>query len=119
MSTRQRFESVEAYFASTTPEVRGILEEIRTIIERRVPEATATIAYQMPAFRLGRIFIYFAGFKKHIGIYPPVQGDAPLTTELLPFRGEKGNLRFPLDRPMPYELIGRVADALAQQSSTR
>ena len=60
-------------------------------------------------------FLLFRAFKKHIGIYPPVKGDKSLQEAVLPYRGEKGNQRFPLDRPMPYELIGRVASALARE----
>ncbi len=82
-----------------------------------VPEAVETISYQMPAFRLKRIFFYFAAFKKHIGVYPPVSGDDDLMQALLPYRNDKGNLKFPLDQPMPYDLIGRVAEALARQHS--
>ncbi|MBI4985982.1 MAG: hypothetical protein HZC24_11765, partial [Rhodocyclales bacterium] len=69
----------------------------------------------MHAFRGKRIFFYFAAFKKHIGIYPPVSKDAALIGELEPFRGEKGNLAFPLDQPLPAELIGRVAVALHRE----
>ena len=72
---------------------------------RREPEK---ISYKMPAFTLDGDLIYFAAFKKHVGIYPPVRGDAKLNKELSRFRGEKGNLKFPLDEPIPYELIGRL-----------
>ena len=117
MSQRPKFASIDDYLATVSPDVRSILEEIRKIIKRTVPAAEETISYQMPAFRLGRTFIYFAAFKKHIGIYPPVEGDDELTEALLPYRGEKGNLKFPLDQPMPYDLIGRVVEALSQQYS--
>ncbi len=119
MSSRPAFGSMEEYFASARPEVRGILEEIRGIIERTVPGAEAAISYGMPAFRTDHVFIYFAGFKKHIGIYPPVVGDDSLSTALLPYRGEKGNLKFPLDQPMPYDLIERVVRALAPRNKDR
>jgi uncharacterized protein YdhG (YjbR/CyaY superfamily) len=69
----------------------------------------------MPAFRDKRIFFYFAVFKKHIGIYPPVSRDAALIRELEPFRGEKGNLSFAHHQPLPIELIGRVAVALHRE----
>ena len=62
----------------------------------------------MPAFTLDGDLIYFAAFKKHIGIFPPVRGDESLSKELSRFRGEKGNLKFPLDQPIPYALIRRV-----------
>ena len=73
----------------------------------------------MPAFKLDRVFFFFAAFKTHIGIYPPVKGDPALQKELLPYRGEKNNLKFPLDEPIPYELIGRVAVALSRERTER
>src|SRR4051794_24048365 len=103
---------------SVPAEVQGILEEIRRIIKAEIPAATETISYRIPAFKLDRVFIYFAAFKKHIGIYPPVKGDGDLQEALLPYhgeRGEKGNLKFPLEQPMPYDLIRRVALALSRE----
>ena len=115
MSPRPKFATIDEYVDSVPTGVREILEEIRRTIAGAVPGAKETIGYGMPAFRSDRIFIYFAAFKKHIGIYPPVRGDAKLDAELLPYRGEKGNLKFPLGKPMPYPLISRVAETLAQQ----
>ena len=115
MSPRPRYDDVDAYIADAAPAARGILESIRTLIKSRVPDAAETISYQMPAFKRKRVFIYYAAFKNHIGIYPPARGDAALDKALAPYRGEKGNLKFPLDEPMPYELIGHVVDALAEQ----
>ena len=115
MSDRPKFSSMDAYIASAPAGVRPILEDIRQVVRERVPGATETIGYQMPAFRLGKLFFYFAAFKQHIGVYPPVKGDKDLQVALLPYRGEKGNLRFPLDQPIPYDLIGRVAAALARE----
>lgn len=101
------------YLARQPQEIRALLEAIRAEAERRVPDAQRCIAYQMPALRKGRVFFYFAAFRKHIGIYPPVQEPAALVEELAPWRGPKGNLAFPLKDPLPLELIGRVAEALA------
>jgi uncharacterized protein YdhG (YjbR/CyaY superfamily) len=115
MSDRPRFDTVDAYITSAAPEVSPILEEIRTTIKRAVPDATEAISYQMPAFKLKSVFIYFAAFKHHVGVYPPVAGDEALSAELEPYRGPKGNLKFSLSEPIPYELIGRVAQALAQE----
>jgi uncharacterized protein YdhG (YjbR/CyaY superfamily) len=117
MSPRPRFASIDDYLATVSPEVRPIMETIRETVKRNVPDAQEAISYQMPAFKLGRVFFFFAAFKKHIGIYPPVQGDEDLEAALRPYRGEKGNLRFPLDQPMPYDLIGRVAQALSKPYS--
>jgi uncharacterized protein YdhG (YjbR/CyaY superfamily) len=115
VSKEKKLASFDEYLASTSTEVRPMLEEIREIVKRTVPEAEEIISYQMPAFRYGRIFIYFAAFKNHVGIYPPVKGDADLEIALLPYRGPKGNLRFPLDQPMPFDLIQRVVESLAKQ----
>ena len=104
-----------SYLEAVAPEARARLEAIRAEAEARVPGAERCIAYQLPALRKGVVFFYFAAFKKHIGIYPPVQGPAALVEELGPWRGPKGNLSFPFDQPLPLELIGRVAEALAAQ----
>lgn len=117
MSPRPRFGSVEEYFNSVDPASREILERIRAVILEVVPDAKELISYQMPAFKRSRIFIFYAAFQKHIGVYPPLQADADLVAELAPYRGEKGNLKFSLDQPMPYDLIARVAKALAEQAS--
>lgn len=100
--------TIDEYTAAFPPDVRSILEEIRAIIQKSAPEAEETISYKMPAFALDGDLIYFAAFKKHIGIFPPVRGDAKLGKDLAPYRGEKGNLKFPLDEPIPYGLIARV-----------
>ncbi len=111
------FKTHDDYFATMPPEVRVRLEAIQAEVERRVPDAQRCVGYKMPAFRKGKIFFYFAGFKKHIGIFPPVREPA-LVTELVPWRGPKGNLSFPLQEPLPLDLIGRVAEALAREYET-
>lgn len=117
MNQRPDENDVDEYIAAAAPDAQAILTEIRQLVKTAVPDAVETISYQMPAFKRKRVFFYFAAFKKHIGIYPPVQGDEELQQALLPFRGEKGNLKFPLDQPIPYDLIRRVAEALAQEIS--
>lgn len=118
MPESTRVTTIDAYITAAAPDVRPILDKIRTTIREAVPGAEETIGYQMPAFRRGRIFIYFAAFKKHIGVYPPLSGDEALAAELLPYRGEKGNLKFPLNQPIPYDLIERVAVQLAEEYAT-
>lgn len=106
---------VHTYLAAASPEARTVLKKIRGLVKRVVPEATEMVSYRIPAFHLGRVFFYYAAFKKHIGIFPPVRSDKKLVKELEPYRGPKGNLQFQLDEAMPYELIGRVAAALAKE----
>lgn len=103
--------NIDAYIKAFSPEVRAILEKIRSTIRSVAPEAVEKISYRMPAFFLDGVLIYFAAFKQHIGVYPPVKGDAKLMKDLAPYLGEKGNLKFPLDEPMPYGLIKRVVQA--------
>ncbi len=109
------FQTHEEYLATVPAEIRGRLERIQLEVERCVPGALRCISYNIPAFRQQRVFMYFATFKKHIGIYPPVMEDKALVSETAPFRGPKGNLTFRHDRELPLELIGRIAVALASQ----
>jgi uncharacterized protein YdhG (YjbR/CyaY superfamily) len=109
------FASHEEYFASVPSEARRLLESIQAKVEAVLPGTSRCISYNMPAFKHERVFFYFAAFKKHIGIYPPVTQDARLMEELAPYRGEKGNLSFPRHEPLPIELIGRVALALSRE----
>ena len=115
MPTHPKFTSHDEYIAAAHPQAQPILRQIGGIVEARVPQAVRCISYNMPAFSLARTFFYFAAFKKHIGIYPPVTDDLRLINELAPFRNEKGNLAFPYDEDLPLALIGRVATALATQ----
>ena len=109
------FTSHEEYFALVSPDTRDFLQSIQAEVEAQVPGAVRCVSYKMPAFKQERVFFYFAAFKKHIGIYPPVTEDVGLIEELAPYRGVKGNLSFPLAEPLPIELIGRVAQALSRQ----
>ena len=102
-------ETIDEYVAGFPAEVQVILQRIRRTVREAVPEARETISYRMPAFTLKGVLLYFAAFKGHIGLYPPVKGDPALEEEAAPWAGEKGNLRFPLDRPIPYRLIERIA----------
>jgi uncharacterized protein YdhG (YjbR/CyaY superfamily) len=108
--------SIDEYIASFSPEVQAILERIRVTIRQAAPDAQETISYKMPAFTLDGILVYFAAFKKHIGFYPPVRGDAELRKVVSVGAGEKGNLRFPLDEPIPYGLIKRIVKLRMKQN---
>ena len=102
---------IDEYVAQAPPATRPILQKIRAIVREEAPGAEERISYRMPAFFQSGAIIYFAPFTHHIGMFPPVKGDAALEKALAKYRGEKGNLRFPLDEPMPYPLIRRVVRA--------
>jgi uncharacterized protein YdhG (YjbR/CyaY superfamily) len=118
MST-SAFASIDDYIAASPSAVRPILREIRRTISAAAPEAEERMSYRMPAFRLHGIVVYFAAFKNHIGLYPPVSGDARLEKALAPYAGPKGNLKFPLDRPIPYALIKRIVLLRVRQNLAR
>ena len=108
--------NIDEYIAAFPPELQEILQKIRFAIRNAAPDAQETISYQIPAFKLNGTLVYFAAFKKHIGFYPPIRGDAKLMKAVSPYAGEKGNLRFPLDQPIPYDLIERIAKLRAKQN---
>jgi uncharacterized protein YdhG (YjbR/CyaY superfamily) len=110
MTKRARSPIVE-YVAEAPPSTRPILRKIRAIVREEAPAAEERISYAMPAFFENGAIIYFAPFTHHIGIFPPVKGDPALEKALAKYRGPKGNLRFPLDKPMPYAIIRRVVRA--------
>jgi uncharacterized protein YdhG (YjbR/CyaY superfamily) len=111
--------SIDEYIAAAPSDVRPILEKIRRIISAAAPEAHEVISYRMPAFKLHGILVYFAAFKAHIGLFPPVSGDASLEKALAPYAGPKGNLRFPFAQPMPYPLIKRIVLQRVKQDRAR
>ena len=115
MTTTPTFASVPEYLASLGPVHSRILRTILALVQKTVPNSTRVISYGIPAFEQDRVFIYCAAFKRHIGIYPPVRGDAKLNSALRPYANAKGNLSFPLGEPIPMALIARVAKALAKQ----
>ena len=119
--TSEKFADIDRYLAAQPPETRAMLALVRAAIRRAAPEAVEAISYQIPAFRLnGRVFIFFAGWKNHYSIYPV--GDALLVAfgaELDRYEISKGTIRFPLDEPVPEDLIFRIATFKAQETLAR
>jgi uncharacterized protein YdhG (YjbR/CyaY superfamily) len=103
--------------AGCAPEARAILKKVRATIRRTAPHARELISYRIPAFALHGMLIYFAAFKSHIGIYPPIKGNAKLAAAAARYAGPKGNLRFPLDQPIPYALIARIVEFRIEQNA--
>ena len=111
--------SVDEYIAAAPKEVRGKLKELRTIIKKAAPDSEERISYRMPFYEYGGSgykgrLIYFAVFKKHIGIFiPPSLNGYP--KELEKYRTAKSSFRFPLDKPFPFTLIGKTVKALVKK----
>jgi uncharacterized protein YdhG (YjbR/CyaY superfamily) len=108
MSTDQLPKTIDQYIAGFPPHVQEVLQKIRATIGKAAPGAKETIKYHMPTFTLNGNLVYFAAFKNHIGFYPPVTGDEKLKKELSVYEGPKGSLKFPLDKPIPYDLVRRI-----------
>lgn len=112
------FKTVDAYIDASAPNAKNVLQKIRQVIKNNVPIATECMSYQIPAFRSSAIFIYFSAFSKHVSVYPPLVDDEQLINMLASYRSENGNLRFPLNKEVPYNLIGEVAKSLFLQYQT-
>ena len=108
--------NLDEYIAAFSPRVQTLLKRIRRTIRKAAPDAQETISYRMPTFMQHGVLVHFAAFKNHIGFYPPVSGDARLEKALSPYAGEKGNLRFPLNQPIPYDLIERIVKLRVKQN---
>ncbi len=108
--------NIDDYISAFSPDIQSILKKIRQTVRKNAPGAQEIISYRMPAFRLNGILLYFAAFRNHIGLFPPVTGDASLEKALARFAGPKGNLKFPLDKPVPYGLIQRIVKLRVKQN---
>ncbi len=112
----ERYATVDEYIASFPAETQAVLHEVRKIIQAAVPGAVETISYQMAAITIGdKPLLYFAGWKSHISLYPIPAGDDKFERDITPYRSSKGTLKFPLNKPIPSELIRRVAELAAEQ----
>jgi len=105
---RKTFASIDEYIRSYPEEIQKLLNEIRDAIKTAAPEATEKISYQIPTFYLNGNLVHFAAFKNHIGFYPTSSGIAAFKDELKDYKSSKGSVQFPLDKPMPTDLIKRI-----------
>ncbi len=102
------FRNIDEYIAGFEPEVQDILRKVRSVVREEAPDASEKISYQMPTFALHGNLVHFAAYKHHIGFYPAPSGIAAFQDELSAYKGAKGSVQFPLDQPIPYELIRRI-----------
>jgi uncharacterized protein YdhG (YjbR/CyaY superfamily) len=108
--------NIDDYIAGFPAEIQAILQKIRTVIQTAAPEATEKISYQMPTFYLNGNLVHFAAFKKHIGLYPAPSGVEAFQQELAPYLKAKGSIQFPLDKPIPYDLIAQITAFRVQEN---
>ena len=106
---RQQYKTIDEYIEAFPVDLQNILQKMREIIRKAVPEAVEAISYQMPTFKLnGKNLVHFAAFKNHLGFYPQPSGTAAFQKELSPYKSGKGSIQFPLDKPIPYDLVEKI-----------
>ncbi len=114
-----RFTSVDEYHRSFEGPVLARLDELRAIIRRVVPEAQETISFNMPAFRMKKILVYYAAHKSHIGLYPTASPIIAFREELKRYKTSRGAIQFPADEPLPFKLISRIVAYRATELTER
>ena len=119
MPKPQAAKDIDGYLSQFPAGVQTILEKVRATIRQAAPDAKEVISYQMPAFKQHGILVYFAAWKKHIGLYPPISGDKALEKAVARYAGPKGNLQFPLDEPIPFKLIERIVKLRVKQDTEK
>ena len=107
-SNKAGFVSIDEYIATFPEETQKILEQLRATIKAAAPDAEEKISYQMPTFALKGNLVHFAAHKNHIGFYPTPSGIQAFKHELSIYEGAKGSVQFPIDQPLPLELIGKI-----------
>ncbi|MBI3161491.1 MAG: DUF1801 domain-containing protein [Chloroflexi bacterium] len=101
--------TIDEFISQYPPEVQTILQKIRALIQKSAPGAEEAMAYGIPTFKLnGKNLVHFSAFKEHIGFYPTPSGITKFKKELSAYEGAKGSVKFPLTKPVPYALIGRI-----------
>ena len=119
MAKAQKPTDIDGYISQFPADVQAVLQDVREAIRQAAPEAKETISYMMPAFKQHGILVYFAAWTKHIGMYPPISGDKAVEKAIARYAGPKGNLQFPLDEPMPFDLIERIVRLRVKQDSEK
>jgi uncharacterized protein YdhG (YjbR/CyaY superfamily) len=107
-SSGRTFKDIDEYIRSFPPDVRKILEHLRTTIHENAPEAEEAIRYGIPTFTLNGNLVHFAAYEHHIGFYPAPSGIEAFEKDLAPYNHAKGSVQFPLDQPIPYDLVKRI-----------
>jgi uncharacterized protein YdhG (YjbR/CyaY superfamily) len=105
MKTKPTFSNTDEYIACFPTQTQKILHQVRKTIQLAAPDAGELISYQMPAFKQNGVLVYFAAYKKHIGFYPTASGVIAFQDQILEYKSSKGAIQFPIDKPMPLDLI--------------
>jgi len=107
-ATSTKFKTVDEYFAAFPANTKAILKELRKTIRQAAPQAEELISYNMPAFTLHGRLVYYAAYKNHIGFYPVSSAIKTFQKELSDYKTSKGTIQFPIDKPIPFNLITKI-----------
>lgn len=110
---------IDEYIANFPPDVQKVLQKVRKIIRKVAPDAQEKINYGIPTFTLNGNLVHYAGFKNHIGFYPTPSGIEKFKSELSKYEGAKGSVKFPLDQPIPYELIQKITEFRVKEQQAK
>jgi uncharacterized protein YdhG (YjbR/CyaY superfamily) len=111
--------TIDEYIAGFPEDVQTILQKIRATIAKAAPDAEETIKYQIPTFVLKGNLVHFAAYKSHIGFYPAPAGTEKFQKELTRYKSGKGSVQFPLDEPIPYELIAKIVKFRVKEQAAK
>ena len=111
-----KYETIDQYIANFPKEMQAVLQEIRATIRKAAPEAVEKIGYGIPTFFLKGNLVHFAGFKTHYGFYPGSEAIVQFKNELQEYEQSKGTIRFPLDKPVPLDLIRRMTEVRVKEN---
>ena len=116
---RSQYKTIDEYIEMFPPDIQSPLQEMRRTIRKAAPEATEAISYQIPTFKLNGNLVHFAAFKDHIGFFPTSSEVAAFEKELSKYKTSKGTIQFPLDKPIPYDLVRKIALFRVKENSAR
>jgi uncharacterized protein YdhG (YjbR/CyaY superfamily) len=117
MTDKKLFTTIDDYISTFPADIQTILEKVRQSIQKAAPDAIETISYGIPTFNLnGKHVVFFAGWKHHISLYPLPAGDEAFQQELAHYKRAKGTIQFPLDKPIPYDLVEQIVTLLMKEN---
>ncbi|MFX1493496.1 MAG: iron chaperone [Promethearchaeota archaeon] len=117
--SKKNFKSIDEYIGSFSKKVQDILEKLRHIIRKSAPKAEETISYRIPTFKLNGNLVHFAAYKNHIGFYPTPSGIEAFKNELSQYEVSKGSIKFPINKPIPFDLVRKIVEYRVKENSNK
>ena len=119
METGIKFKTVDEYFSTLSPDIKNILEQVRNTVKQAAPQAAEVISYNMPAVKMHGILVYYAAHTEHIGFYPTSSPIEIFKYDLSPYKYSKGAIQFPINNPIPFDLISKIVRFRVQQDQAK